>query len=259
MNTALHGKRILVTRPSAQAGPLARAIAAQGGEALRFALLEIAPAADDEPLQQAIARLDDYALAIFISPNAVHFSVPHILAHRPWPPALHAAAVGPGTAAELSACGITELIVPSQRFDSEALLELPALHATRVAGKKVLILRGNGGRELLAASLRGRGAEVDAITCYRRSPPADGAPLRSLLRNKRIDALTVSSSEGLRALVPLLDTQSLERLQRTPIFVPHQRIAESAAALGWKKVILTAPADAGIMEGLCAHDWLHDE
>ena len=144
MNTALHGKRILVTRPSAQAGPLARAIAAQGGEALRFALLEIAPAADDEPLQQAIARLDDYALAIFISPNAVHFSVPHILAHRPWPPALHAAAVGPGTAAELSACGITELIVPSQRFDSEALLELPALHATRVAGKKVLIVSSGG-------------------------------------------------------------------------------------------------------------------
>ena len=259
MSTALYGKRILVTRPAAQADQLAQAIAAQGGEALRFALLEIAPTADGEPLRQAIAGLDNYVLAIFISPNAVKFSVPHILAQRRWPPALQAAAIGPGTAAELAACGIAEVVVPGQRFDSEALLELPALHAARVAGRKVLILRGNDGRELLAESLRLRGAEVDAVVCYQRSPPADGAPLMSLLRNTRIDALTVSSSEGLRALLPLLDTQCRERLQRTPIFVPHRRIATTAAELGWEKVVLTAPADAGIMEGLCAHDWLDDE
>jgi uroporphyrinogen-III synthase len=259
MNKPLQGRRIVVTRPAAQAAALAQMIAAQGGEPICFALLEIAPANDPQPLQQAIARLDDYAMAIFISPNAVMFSVAHILAQRRWPEALQAVAIGPGTAAQLAACGIGEVIVPARRFDSEALLEMPQLQRAAMLGKKVLILRGNGGREELAATLQERGAQVDAIGCYRRLPPGDASAIVSLLRNNGLDALTISSSEGLRNLLPLLDTGSLARLQGKPVFVAHQRIAETAVELGWQEVVVTGPADAGVIEGLCAYNWRHHE
>ena len=102
MDRPLAGKRILVTRPAAQAGQLAALIAGQGGEAIRFPLLEIGPADDPQPLQQAMARLDEYSTVIFISPNAVDFSVPQILAQRLWPSGLQAAAIGPGTVAQLA-------------------------------------------------------------------------------------------------------------------------------------------------------------
>ena len=255
MNKPLQGKRILVTRPVAQAAQLAAMIADQGGEALRFPLLEIGPAADLAPLQQAIARLDDYALAIFISPNAVDFSVPQILAHRSWPECLQAAAIGPSTVAQLAGYGISPVIAPMQRFDSEALLEMSQFQTDCVAGKKVLILRGNGGRALLAETLLERGAELTAVTCYHRSAPVDGAPLLSLLRNKGLDAVTISSSEGLHNLLALLDTDAYERLRTMPVFVPHRRIAELAAQRGLQKLILTGPADAGILAGLCAYNW----
>jgi uroporphyrinogen-III synthase len=259
MKQSLQGRRIAVTRPAAQAGTLARMIAEHGGEAVLFPLLEIGPADDPAPLQRAIAQLDDYAIAVFISPNAVDYAVPPILARRAWPATLQAAAIGPGSAAQLAARGIGPVIAPSARFDSEALLELLPFQAQAVAGRKVLILRGNGGRELLAETLRQRGAQVDAVSCYHRSPQADASALVSLLRNRRLDALTISSSEGLRKLLAMLDTDGCERLRRTPLFVAHRRIAEVAAELGLPRVILTAPADAGIIEGLCAYNWLdHD-
>ena len=256
---SLQGQRILVTRPAGQAGELARMIAAQGGQAVLFPLLEIAAVDDPAPLQRTIARLDGYSIAIFISPNAVAYSLPQILAQRPWPPTLQAAAIGPSTVAQLASLGVGDVVAPAERFDSEALLELPAFAADAVAGKRVLLLRGNGGRELLAQTLRQRGATVDALTCYRRSPPADGAPVVSLLNNRQIDALTISSSEGLRKLLALLDTDAFECLRQLPLFVPHQRIAQEAAKLGLHRVILSAPADAGIIESLCAYPWFHHE
>ena len=139
----LQGRRILVTRPAAQADTLAGLIAEHGGEAVCFPLIEISAADDPEPLQQAISQLGDYSLAVFISPNAVAYSLPQILAARAWPAALQAGAIGPGTVAQLNANGIDEVVAPDERFDSTALLERAELQAERVAGKRVLILRGN--------------------------------------------------------------------------------------------------------------------
>lgn len=252
----LAGKTIVVTRPLAQAGPLAEAIAALGGEPLLFPLLEISPAADLQPLHEAAARIGDYALAVFISPNAVDYALPVILSNGPWPAGLQPAAVGQGTVKTLLAQGIGGCVAPTERFDSEALLALPALAAERVAGRRIAIFRGDGGRELLADTLRERGATVDCIPCYRRSGPAGGlAPLLAAWRAGRLDALTVSSSEGLRYLVDLLDAEGFGFLAATPVFVPHARIAENARALGLGKVVLTAPADAGILDGLRTHPW----
>lgn len=253
----LAGKTIVVTRPLAQAGPMAEAIAALGGQALIFPLLEISPAADPQPLRDAAARLGDYALAIFISPNAVAYSLPILRQYGPWPSALLPAAVGQGTVKALAAEGIDGCIAPSERFDSEALLTLPALAASQVAGRRIAIFRGDGGRELLADTLRERGAMVDCIPCYRRSGPGVGVtPLLSAWRQGHLDALTVSSSEGLRYLVDLLDAEGKAFLAATPVFVPHARIAENARALGLQQVLLTAPADAGILAALSTYRWV---
>ncbi|HSG21833.1 MAG TPA: uroporphyrinogen-III synthase [Azonexus sp.] len=252
----LAGRTIVVTRPRAQAGPLAEAIAAAGGNPLIFPLLEISPASDAKPLAEAVSRLAEYRLAIFISPNAVDYALPAILARGPWPVALRPAAVGQGTVKALAAHGIAGCVAPSERFDSETLLSLPELAAEKVRGQRVAIFRGDGGRELLAETLRQRGAEVDCITCYRRSGPAAGAlPLLAAWRAGQLDALTVSSSEGLRYLLDLLDAEGRRFLQNTPIFVPHARIAENARAMGLSNILLTDAADAGILAGLRAYNW----
>jgi uroporphyrinogen-III synthase len=202
------------------------------------------------------ARLPGAALAIFISPNAVDHALPAILAHGPWPAGTVPAAVGQGTVKALAACGVAGCVAPRERFDSEALLALPDLAGERVAGRRVVIFRGDGGRELLAETLRARGALVEYITCYRRAGPAGGVQL--LLegwRAGRLDALTVSSSEGLRHLLDLLDDEGRSFLARTPVFVPHARIAENARVAGLHKIILTDAADAGILAGLLAYNW----
>ena len=259
MSKPLQGRRILVTRPAAQSAALASLIAERGGVAICFPLLDILPADDWQCLEDAVSRLDQFALAIFISPNAVEFSLPRLLARRPWPACLQAAAIGPGTVSRLADFGITETIVPQGRYDSEALLDLPPLQAGCIYGKRVLILRGNGGRELLAETLRTRGATVECVACYRREPPSDNSVIVSLLHNNGLDALTLSSSEGLRNLLDMLDTGSRERLLALPVFVPHQRIAEEAERHGLRHVVLTGPADAGLVEGMCNYCWLDHE
>lgn len=254
---SLVGRSIVVTRPKAQAAPLAEGIAQAGGMPLFFPLLEISPAGDPAPLQQAVDGLAMYYMAIFISPNAVDYALPAILANGPWPLDLIPAAVGPGTVKALSNHGVTGCILPNiGRFDSEALLLLPELAADQVVGQRIVIFRGDGGRELLADTLRERGATVDCISCYQRSGPTDGcSTLMEAWRAGGLDALTVSSSEGLRYLVDLLDAEGRTFLQQTPVFVPHARIAENAFALGLKKIILTEAADAGILDGLRAYNW----
>ena len=252
----LAGRTIVVTRPLAQSAALAAAIRAEGGAALVFPLLEIMPADDPRQLAEAVARLADYAVAVFISPNAVDHALPAILARGPWPAGLLPAAVGQGTVRALAAHGVGGCVAPRERFDSEALLALPALAVDRVAGRRVAIFRGDGGRELLAETLRERGAVVDCITCYRRSGPSSGvAPLLAAWREGRLDALTVSSSEGLRHLVDGLDDEGRAFLARTPVFVPHARIADNARLLGLRHVVLTEAADAGIVAGLRAYNW----
>lgn len=263
---ALAGRTIVVTRPRAQADALAGQIAAAGGRPLIFPLIDIVAADDPAPLSAAAHALEQCALAVFISANAVAYSLPTLLAGRPWPAGVVAAAVGAGTAAALHQAGVAGVVLPSERFDSEALLELPALQAERVAGRPVLIFRGDGGRELIADTLRARGASVTYVTSYRRLPPADGlAPLLDAWAAGALDGLTVSSSEGLRNLHQLLATSAglsdaqrqsaSQQLCATPTFVPHSRIADEASRLGHCRVILTGPADAGLLAGLCAYNW----
>jgi uroporphyrinogen-III synthase len=246
---ALAGCGILITRPAHQAGPLAALIHAAGGRPVIFPALEILDPPDPQPLLDAIARLESYDLAVFISPNAVTRVMERMAGRRAWPAGLRVAAIGKGGVSELERHGIHGVIVPQRGFDSERLLEMPQLQA--VSGKRVLILRGDGGRELLGDTLAARGAQVDYVACYRRAlPQTDPAPLLQAWAQDGVHATVVTSSEGLRNLFVMLGKPGEPLLQHTPLLVPHPRIAAVARELGCRHVIETAAGDDGLMAGL---------
>jgi uroporphyrinogen-III synthase len=248
---ALAGRHIVVTRPSGQAGGLSDLIRKSGGEPIEFPVLEIRDVEDLRPLNALVDRLDGFDLAVFISPNAVNKAMNLVTARRDWPAKVAAATIGRSSERELARYGVGDIIAPQGRFDSEALLEL--LPAERVAGRRVVIFRGDGGRELLGDTLTARGATVEYAECYRRGrPDADVGPLLKAWARGGIDAVTVSSSEGLANLYDMVGKLGQQWLRRTPVFAPHARIAEKARGLGLERVIETGPADDGLVAGLAA-------
>lgn len=250
-SAALAGRRVVVTRPAGQAAHLAALIRAAGGEPLLFPALEIFAAAESPQLRALIERLDSFDLAIFISSNAVEKALALVRARRDWPAGLRVATVGRGSERELRRQGFAAVIAPGERFDSEGLLELPQLN--QLAGKRVVIFRGEGGRELLGDTLMARGAAVEYAECYRRGrPDADPTPLLAWCQRRELAAFTVTSSEGLANLRAMLGDAGRECLASTPLFIPHERIAAAARALGVRTVVLTGPGDEGLVEGLTA-------
>ena len=244
MTQALAGRTVLVTRPAHQAAALVRTIQSVGGETLVFPALEIeaVPAAD---LSTSLAQLATADIVIFISPNAARFGM---AAAQVLPAASRIFAVGPGTARVLQAQGIQHVITPDGQ-DSEALLALPQLQ--EMAGKVVMIVRGVGGRPVLADTLAARGAEVHYLECYRRvRPQADAGPLLARWQAGGIDAVTVTSAETLHNLAALLGEAGAPWLTATPLFAPHEKIAEAARRFGIAQVIATPGGDAGLVEGL---------
>jgi uroporphyrinogen-III synthase len=244
-NLPLAGLKIVVTRPRDQAAQLARRITEAGGIPLLFPLLDITAVQDTNTLYEQIARLGQFNLAIFISPNAVHYGIAAMRAAGTIPNPLKIATVGQGSAKALRESGIPNVIAPTERFDSEGLLALPELQ--NVAGWRVMIFRGDGGRELLGDTLKVRGATVEYATCYQRSKPQlDAGALVSAVP----DAIIVTSSEALDHLWQLLNSSARATLSDTPLFVPHARIAGLAREQGWHRVHETASGDDGILSAL---------
>lgn len=246
----LSGLNIVVTRPREQADNLAQRITQAGGQAILFPLLEIHPTTEPAALNKQLARLPEFNLAIFISPNAVHYGMTAIRTDEDLTNTLHnlkIAAMGPGSVRTLREYGVHDVIAPHGQFDSEALLALPELQS--VAGWKVLIFRGDGGRELLGDTLKLRGAQVEYASCYTRSKPQ--LDIDTLLANDP-DAITVTSSEALGHLFEMLNPQTSKIVLHIPLFVPHQRIADVARKLGWRDVTTTQGGDEGLLAGLIA-------
>ena len=243
----LHGLTIVVTRPREQAVKLAQRIEQAGGIPLLFPLLEITAVPDTKQLLEQLSRLAQFDLAIFISPNAVHYGIAAIRTIGELPPKLKIATVGQGSAKALLEEGIAGVIAPTERFDSEGLLALPELQ--HASGWHVMIFRGDGGRELLGDTLKARGASVEYATCYQRSKPQHSA---AELLEARPDAITVTSSEALGNLWDMLNDKERGVLRSTPLFVPHARIAGLAREQGWQHVHLTGSGDDGLLSALIA-------
>ena len=248
MKKPLAGKGIVVTRPAQQAGHLAGLITAAGGNAILFPTIEIAALQDQRLLIALIDRLDEFDMAVFISPNAVNEAMKLIQARRELPSHLKLATIGRGGVRELERYGIAQVIAPA-RFDSEALLDMPEMRD--VAGRRIVIFRGEGGRGLLADTLVTRGAVIEYAECYRRGrPQVDAAPLLKAWASGELHAIAVTSSEGLRNLFDLVGKPGQAQLKNTPVFVLHPRIELTARELGVVDVVLTGQGDAKLVHGL---------
>jgi uroporphyrinogen-III synthase len=242
--------RVLITRPAPQAENLARLITTQGGEPVRFPTIEIRPPTDLDAFARMVERLHAFSMAIFVSANAVTATMARLRSHALTLPAhLAIACVGAATAHTLAQCGAHASIVPGGRFDSEALLALPAL--TAVAGQRIVIFRGEGGRELLGQTLVARGAHVEYAECYRRVRP--DADMRSLL-GQWVDVVTATSVEGLRNLVAMAGTAGEAVLLRTPIVVVSRRLGVVCSELGFRQPpsVAANASDEAIVEEIKA-------
>lgn len=283
----------ILTRPDGQADALAQALNAEGIDTLAFPLLDIAAQADPAALaalDTAMRSLSSYALTVFVSPNAVAHALARLVhlqspegremagdardAGDLWPVTLPVAVVGPGSAQALAEAGIApprhHVIVPpggpAARFDSEALLE--QLDLTAFAGRRVLLVRGDGGRELLADTLRASGAQVDIVSAYtRRAPEPDAAAWAALEARLALPARcawVLTSSEAVRHLATMLAArygtrdglhtpgtpQVLAQILAAACFTSHARIADAARAAGFDRITQCAPGDENLLAAL---------
>ena len=241
--TALAGRHIVITRPLGQAHQLEALIKQASGTTVLFPLLAITALENYSAFDETIAQLDQFDWAIFISSNAVQNSLPRLLKQK-IPTHLRFAAIGPKTAADLATFGIQNTLTPAHRFDSEALLALPEMQAMK--NKKVMIFRGVGGREVLADTLKIRGATVSFAESYRRiNPQQNLTPLSQLAAQNKLDAMVVTSSEAMRYLLNMADDATW--LKNVKLCVNHERIAEEARARGLDVCVAVAPGDEAMM------------
>jgi len=238
---ALRGRRVLVTRPAERAHGLVERIAAAGGEPVVFPVIEIMPL---EP--PAVADAGEFDAVLFVSPAAVTHGLPALALGGAGRPRI--GAVGPATARALEAAGVTVDIRPPGSSDSEGLLEHDALQAPAIAGRRVLIVRGEGGREHLAARLVERGAAVEYAEVYRRARPAGHDPAAVA----DCDIVTATSIEGLDNLLAMIVPGDGGLLRSRPLAVASARIAEHARTLGFTGPVVGADraGDEGLMAAI---------
>lgn len=238
MNLPLAGLQVLVTRPAHQAGHFYELLLAAGAKPQLFPVMAI------EPINQAPDSLlaihqRAYDWVIFISANAVECGLSFFQDLRCFQ-AINLGAIGKQTAAILNRYGLPPSLVPEQGFTSEDFLALPQVQD--LAGKQILIVRGDAGREVLAETLSARGAKVSYAKVYQRSVTGAAQTLRQLHDTHGLDIICVTSSEILRNLLQILEPETW--IYQYPIVVGSERIAAYAQQRGFKHKIIVAPSPA---------------
>ncbi|MCB1734046.1 MAG: uroporphyrinogen-III synthase [Gammaproteobacteria bacterium] len=244
----LEGLKVLVTRPAHQAGGLCARIEAEGGTPVRFPTIGIELPQDIRPARERLGR-DHWDRVIFVSVNAVQAALELDNRWQTQP----LVAVGNATRNALIAAGLSVSLSPDDGFNSEALLALPALQS--VHGQSILIVRGEGGRETLAETLRERGAVVEYAEVYRRViPEADPHALLQSWANGGVDIVTVTSNESLTNLVTMLGSAGHELLARTPLVGVSDRVLQIAASFGLPKppIVAASAHDTDVLAALIA-------
>ncbi len=238
-------KRVVITRPEAQSGPWSQQLQAEGYNTVAVPVLEIAPVDDEAHIQavkSSILTLDDYAVLIFVSQNAVEYGFNWIEDYWPqFPTGLTCLAVGTKTE-QAMAQRLAKLGIPAQntnednsRMDSESLLSLPCLQ--NVSDIKVLIFRGVGGRTKLYESMQARGAKVKHCELYRRLVPSVAKQqLRDIRLKPGQDIVTLFSGESLQNFDGLLAKSTIENWQELDLIVPSQRVADMALSMGYCRI-----------------------
>lgn len=259
MSQALEGYVVMVTRPEEQAHGLITAIESRGGRVVFAPMIAIDPVNTPE-CRQRLAAMNKFDAVIFISRNAAEIGLKQIAAAGSRLEHQQVFAVGVGTAARLHELGVGKVHAPRNEFSSEGLLKLPELSAHEISGKRVLIVRGVGGRELLAQALQQRGAEVDYCEVYERRVPS--ARLAEVLKDHGVvhpDIVVVTSPEALTNLADKIDQENLPALFDVPLMVAGSRTAREADRLGFslEPVVVDNPGDASLIEALVT--WANNE
>jgi len=225
---ALQGKTVLVTRPRDQAESLCRLIENAGGKAIRYPAIDISPVDDDHISAAVMKQLAESDIVIFISANAVRYSIKMLKSVTP-DPQRQVAAIGRATAHALRQSEVQVNIFPDKGFTSEALLAMPQMQD--VAGKSIIIVKGEGGRELLTDTLSGRGARVSTLDVYRRLIPIINIKHDDVLQawsHGGIDAVIVTSQEIMANLFILFAEEGRYFLQHTPMVVISERLRQAS-------------------------------
>lgn len=246
---------ILITRPSHQAQGLIQLLSDKGASLLLFPTLVIHPAADSAHLNVQIREQYQADWNIFISPNAVDHALP-LLKNQGLLNKMSGkfAAVGAGTRDSLANYGITDVIYPLSEVGAEALLH--ALAPESLAGKHVVIFKGDSANETLEEGLKVRGSIIHPIVCYERKHSQDDPqPLVHALEHDHLDIIITTSGDGLRALVKIIPEFLHEALFMRPVVVVSERIREIASTLGFTSIYLSQDASdraivAAIQQGV---------
>jgi len=221
-DSPLKGVGVLVTRPRAQAAELVELIQSKGGNAICFPVIDIVPR-DESAIAADRALLPPPDIALFVSCNAVDHGIVHA-------EGAIKGAVGPATAAAIENSGQLVEIQPATGFDSESLLAEASLQ--NVSGKNIRIIRGDGGRELLADTLRARGATVDYLSVYERVLPVCSpellAKVETTWRDGGLHAITVMSVRTLKNLIELLPNWCKQQIDNVPLVTPTARVIKEA-------------------------------
>ena len=242
---------ILVTRPSPAADELVARLRRRGQDAWALPLIEFTPGRQLEILPERLQSLPPGSLVFILSQQVIRFIRAHVTqVNLTWPATLDYYAIGRSTALAFHTLTSQHVSWPQEQEISEALIRLPALQ--QLTGRQALILRGNGGRELLAATLRERGTQVECLECYQRGAKAlHGAEEGRRWRDRGVDTLVVTSGEMLQQLYALFpDIDRDEWLLHCRLLVVSERLATLARKLGWAHVCVAGGADNDAL--LCA-------
>jgi len=251
LSKELAGKRILVTRPKHQVAELNRLIQAHAGININLPVIDVQAS---ELLGQEslfLQKIETFDFVFFISVNAVNFALQAIDGKIQGLQKTKLVAVGKATADALAENGLTNVLRPEQGFNSEAILAMPELQS--LLEMRCLIIRGDGGRELLAASLRERGASVDYVEVYQKSlANSDTQDVCVYLLNDELAAVLIYSVVALNNLLLLLAKDKIKKqLLITPLVVISQRVYLAAKKIGFTKIIIAAEAsDAAMVNAL---------
>jgi len=232
--------RVLNTRPKQQASSLAQAIEDAGGVAINLPLLEIKPT--DTIWKKNLVKLnnlDNIHTAIFTSPNAVHAFFASI-SPQIWPHKVKLFAIGQGTAQALIQHGLPAPTCPKQP-NSEHLLMLDALHTIPIQNKKILLIKGQGGRTLISTELTARGADVSILDVYQRALPQHNKKrIQTLWYEDAVDIILITSETALIYLFELFGEHAHAWLCSKPYVVISERLRKAAYARGIRTVIVSS-------------------
>jgi uroporphyrinogen-III synthase len=235
MQNKLAGLRVLITRPEPAGLELCGKIREQGGVPVYFPTLTILPPHDTAALERDLQTLSTQDLVFFISPQAVLMSEALIHSYYPtYPPALTWIAMGEGTANSLKKLNLPVDYFPQGPVTSETLLEEPYFKA--LINKRILIIKGESGRDVLCQALRDQACQVKETIAYRCAlPEVDVTAILNSLKRQSIDRIVVTSSAGLENLKELLFS-AWQELLSVPLLVVSARIQKQAEHLGFEHV-----------------------